>query len=367
MAVVPQQQQPATNWKDAAIEKSQAITDAWEVTKIFAGRIAEWVLFGCMVMNIIEILPGVTLWPAVSNAVLGVQAITLDVAGFGLASMADHARINGDEKAARSAEITGWCLISLMVLTLLLVSIGLLWPFLKVYTDMAEKALILARVVMTVAYGHVVHGLRRSGHTAQVQPQPIIPPAPAIDYEELARTIAPLLPAAPAPQLDYSAIAREVAPMFEATIVREIKAIATIAGPPPAPQLEARASSQGQPQRPTIEATIEGQQKQKASQGQQPGPAEEASTKSQDQATDTRSATDARSAEEKLEAAYQQLLTAGVRISGRALAPLARVNKNRAAQWLRDTHPEVNNEGQGQQDSEPGPNDEEEATNQGQE
>ena len=55
--------------------RSEIITDAWEVTKTYAGRIAEWVLFGCMIMNIIEILPGVTLWPALSNIVLGTQVV----------------------------------------------------------------------------------------------------------------------------------------------------------------------------------------------------------------------------------------------------------------------------------------------------
>jgi hypothetical protein len=165
------QQQPHISWKDRAIAKSEVITDAWEVTKAYAGRIAEWVLFGCMVANIIEILPGVTLWPFVSSLVLGTQAITLDIAGFGLASMADHARRQGDEQAAQQAELTGHFLIGLMLVTLLLVSVGILFPVLKPYTDMGEKGLILLRVVMTVIYGHVLHGLRRLDGQAQQQQQ----------------------------------------------------------------------------------------------------------------------------------------------------------------------------------------------------
>lgn len=163
--------QPQRHWRDIAIAKSELITDAWEVTKAYAGRIAEWVLFGCMVMNIIEILPGVTLWPFVSNMVLGTQAVTLDVAGFGLASMADHARRMGDEEAACKAERTGWCLITIMVLTIALVTCGALWPVTRWFTDPTEKVLILVRVVMTVIYGHVLHGLRRIEHatTQQIQ------------------------------------------------------------------------------------------------------------------------------------------------------------------------------------------------------
>jgi len=148
--------------------KSEIITDAWEVTKTYAGRIAEWVLFGCMVMNIIEILPGVSLWPAISNIVLGTQVVMLDVGGFSLASMGDHARQQGDERAAHRASVTGGFLIGIMILTLLLVSIGILWAPAKRYTDIAEKGLILVRVVMTVIYGHVIHSLRRA--TANAQP-----------------------------------------------------------------------------------------------------------------------------------------------------------------------------------------------------
>jgi len=39
-----------------------------------------------------------------------------------------HARRHGDEQAARRASITGGFLIGIMILTLLPVSIGLLWP-----------------------------------------------------------------------------------------------------------------------------------------------------------------------------------------------------------------------------------------------
>jgi hypothetical protein len=168
MTTAPQQQpRSAASWRETALAKSEIITDAWEVTKTYAGRLAEWVLFGCMVMDIIEILPGVTLWPSVSNIVLGTQVVMLDVGGFSLASMGDQARQQGDERAARRASLTGAFLIGIMILTLLLVSIGLLWPFARIYTNMAEKGLILVRVMMTVIYGHVIHSLRRAGTQRQ--------------------------------------------------------------------------------------------------------------------------------------------------------------------------------------------------------
>jgi len=154
--VTQQPQQP--HWKEAALAKSEAISDAWEVTKVYAGRLAEWVLFGCMIANIVQVVLPVP--ASLANSILGVQAVTLDIAGFGLASMASEARRQGHEQAATQARVTAVLLIGLMILTLLLVTIGVLWPVAKPWTDLAEKVLLVGRVVMTVIYGHVVHGLR---------------------------------------------------------------------------------------------------------------------------------------------------------------------------------------------------------------
>ncbi len=156
----------ATNtWREAALAKSEIISDAWEVTKTYAGRIAEWILFLCMVMNILEIL--VTLPTTLSNIVLGRQVVMLDVGGFSLATMGEQAREQGDERAAHKASVTGYFLIGVTIVTLLLVTVGLLWSSAKYYTDQAEKGLILVRVVMTVIYAHVIHSLRQA--TAQRQ------------------------------------------------------------------------------------------------------------------------------------------------------------------------------------------------------
>lgn len=153
------------NWKNAAIQKSEGISDAWEVVKAYAGRIAEWVLFLCMIANIIEILPGVNLPDWMQNTILGIQAVMLDVGGFALSSMADHARSMGNEEAAQKAETTGKFLIGIVILTLSLITIGILYPPAKGYTDGAEKFLLLVRVIMTVVYGHVIHSLRHAEET----------------------------------------------------------------------------------------------------------------------------------------------------------------------------------------------------------
>lgn len=172
----PPPQQKA-HWKTLVLTRLEVITDAWEVTKTGAGRIAEWVLFGCMIVNILEILPDLHVSSALSNSVLATQAVTLDIAGFSLATMAEQARANGEKKAARKATWTGYFLIGLMMVTISLVTIGLLWPHTKTSTDMAEKGLILVRVIMTVIYSHVVHSLRNVGADAPLGQSMQSPPS----------------------------------------------------------------------------------------------------------------------------------------------------------------------------------------------
>ena len=112
------QQQRETHWRDRAIEASEAISDGFEVLKAYGARVAEWILFFCLIANIIEIFPLPEPFASVfGNIVLGVQSVTLDIAGFGLATMGDHARRRGDERAARKASRMGWTLISVMILT----------------------------------------------------------------------------------------------------------------------------------------------------------------------------------------------------------------------------------------------------------
>ena len=160
------QQQAQEHWRDRLIRRSEAISDAWEVVKAYAGRGAEWILFLCMFVNIVEMVPTISVWPWLANGTLIVQAITLDIAGFGLATMADYARRRGDDEAAERAEAMSRVLIGLMITSLVSVTIKVLWPAMAVYVSYADDALILARVVATVFYGHTMHALRSSA-TAQ--------------------------------------------------------------------------------------------------------------------------------------------------------------------------------------------------------
>lgn len=164
MAQVQQQQK----WRDVALEKSEVLTDAWEVSKAYMGRAADWVLFGCMILNILEIIPSIHMPSNVTGGVLAVQAVTLDVGGFALMSLAEHARNQGHEHAAKKADRTAWALVSIMIITLVLVASKTLYPdagYISI-ANQIDNVLILVRIGMTVVYGKVIHSLRTGGNNA---------------------------------------------------------------------------------------------------------------------------------------------------------------------------------------------------------
>lgn len=296
----------APHWKTAALRNAEVITDAWEVAKAYAGRGAEWVLFLCMIANIIAMLPGMAVPVCLSDIVLGVQVVMLDIGGMALGTMATHMREQGNKEAAKKADTTSRFLIGLMILTLLLVSIGVLFPAVKLYTDMAEKGLILVRVVMTVVYSHVIHSLRGSHSPAAVPAPPpdVVPENAALEIlirnilvpvleqyrTEITSDAAKAAGQAVTASLDYAQLAAALQPHIGIQAVQQAP-LPQESDPPalrllPAPSLTA--GNTGYAER-----------------------------------------------EQRLEAAYLALVQEGIRPTGQALASRARCNRAAALAWLK--------------------------------
>jgi len=228
--------------------------------------------------------------------------------------------------------------------------------------------LILARVIMTVVYSHVVHSLRRSTHTLQAIPavstldyteiarhlhMQFPQPTPHLDYQEIARQVAPLLPT---PQVDYEAIRAQLEATFKATVVREITAIrASLADREGGTGASLRPRSQSHllALEPPASATFQSHQMAPEplagatarSQALAPEPplratrqsylaAPEPLTRATRQSHLVESEPVAPATEERLQAAYQVLAAEGGRVSGRALAARARCNRAVATEWL---------------------------------
>jgi hypothetical protein len=163
MAIQGQQLQATTeHWRDRLIAKASFLSDVWQVVLAWGAAAAEWIIYLCMFANILELF--ITFSPGLANGILATQSITLDVAGFGLASMASHALRYGNEEAAKKAQGMSNTLIVLMVITVLLMAIGHISLFKPIYQYLGwiETGLILVRLVISVFYSHVVHSVREA-------------------------------------------------------------------------------------------------------------------------------------------------------------------------------------------------------------
>ncbi len=184
-------------WKQAAMQRAERLTDIWDIVKAWAGRAAEIVLTVCMFAQLIGMLPGVNYPMFVNNTILGVQIVMLDFGAFALAPLIEHARQIGQEQAAQKAEDMATFLVRLVILTVVLIIIGQFAPIFGAYAWLvtaivkySEPVLILVRVGCVVKYIHVIHSLRS---TTALAVQPTAQPAQPLDYQEIARQLLPTL------------------------------------------------------------------------------------------------------------------------------------------------------------------------------
>lgn len=189
MATIRQQ---ALHWRDRSIARSEVISDAWQVFLAYSGRSAEIVLFICMAVSLIQMIPTIFLPAAFTGTMFMVNMITLDVAGFGLNSLAKAVGRAGDKETAKKAGTVGTLLIIIMVISMFSGGLnqlfGVKFPVVKEYTGYLDDVLLLIRVVMTVLYGKIMHALRDSQQYMQVQ----VEDAQAALQEEIARLQASL-------------------------------------------------------------------------------------------------------------------------------------------------------------------------------
>lgn len=157
--------------KDELIRKTGSIADAFSVFIAAGGNIAVWILFACMIVSIVN--AAVEFPAAISLTIMLVQAVVLDIAGFGLQTIAKRLlKVNDVEvrRAATEGKRLAGLLITMMIVTIVLVSGKTIAPAvftdhnlvakIQQYIDITDKVLILARIGLTVMYTHTIHNLR---------------------------------------------------------------------------------------------------------------------------------------------------------------------------------------------------------------
>lgn len=155
-------QQEENHWRDRAITAAEVISDAFDVAKAYGAHVANWVLWFCLLANLIEMVSA-AFEAFAGMAIVGIQSISLDVAGFGLTAMAASAKRRGDEKSAKKANAMGWTLITVMAITVGLITLAALHNEWASTIHQIEQGLMFVRVIVTVFYGHIVHELRTEG------------------------------------------------------------------------------------------------------------------------------------------------------------------------------------------------------------
>src|SRR5215472_6210936 len=150
-------QPPSKNWKSKAMRKAEVISDTFEVFKAWLAHFANWILFFCLIGNILQTV--VSLGSEMAGTLLCIQCVMLDVAGASLYTMAQHAKSQGNEKGARLALIMSIILLVIMTVTALNSTLNSIFPSLGALVQDINYGLIFARIVIVVAYGNIVHQL----------------------------------------------------------------------------------------------------------------------------------------------------------------------------------------------------------------
>lgn len=269
--------------------------------------------------------------------------------------LAGQASERGDRKA--------WAFHSVAWLFVCLTFVTLADLFIFHLGGVALNVLMWTRCAVGIGYS-VLLRVMTYGQSPLHQPSPGHL-APALDYQNLAQHFQALsAPPVPAPLIDYQAVAQAIAPLvmprveaMRTTIREDIKAtIAPLsigASEPvplsrsellPLPPLEpvpvvapsTKSQSHSDPLAP-LEKEIESldlQHQRKQDELVLALCETSVTTENHMKLEPTRSATRAISTQERLEAAYQELLQEGARLSGRALAERARSNCRTATAWL---------------------------------
>src|SRR5215472_1129903 len=151
---------PSKNWKRDAMKRAGVISDAFEVFKAWLAHFANWILFFCLIGNILQTV--VSLGSELSGTLLCIQCVMLDVAGASLYTMAQHAKSEGNEKGANLAMFMSIILLIIMTITALNGTLSSMFPSLAWFVQDTNYVLIFARIVIVVAYGNIVHQLNTS-------------------------------------------------------------------------------------------------------------------------------------------------------------------------------------------------------------
>lgn len=181
----PQQQQLSK--RKHAWKHSTWITAAWEWFLELVGRAAEAILVVSVLYASVKLLPVVHMPASLDVVVFIAQFVALDVGGLSLGKLAKQAAEAGNAEGALYAGRMSKALIVVMIAGVVVVAIEQLFPIPGDWKLGIDTVLLIARSILAVLYGHVIHSVKVVDDQAQ-QPVP-----PALDIQaKIAEAVADL-------------------------------------------------------------------------------------------------------------------------------------------------------------------------------
>lgn len=143
-----------------ALAHSTYITAAWNWILETLGRAAEAILVVSVLYASVKLLPVVHMPNALDVIVFIAQFVALDVGGLSLSKLAKQAGEEGNEQGAQQAARMSKALIVVMIAGVIVVALEQLFPIPAGWKLAIDTILLIARSILAVLYGHIIHSLR---------------------------------------------------------------------------------------------------------------------------------------------------------------------------------------------------------------
>jgi hypothetical protein len=149
---------------------STYITSAWEWFLEFVGRAAEAILVVSVLYSSAKLLPIVHMPASLDVVVFIAQFVALDVGGLSLGKLAKAAADAGNIEGARYAGRMSRALITIMIAGVVVVAVEQLFSIPANWKLGIDTALLVARSILAVLYGHIIHAVKVEEEQADLPP-----------------------------------------------------------------------------------------------------------------------------------------------------------------------------------------------------
>lgn len=224
------------------------ISRGWEWFLELMGRAAEAILVVSVLYSSAKLLPVVHMPAALDVVVFVAQFIALDVGGLSLGKLAKQAKAAHDDEGAKQASRMSTALIVIMIAGVVVVALEQLFPIPGSWKVGIDTVLLIARSILAVLYGHIIHSIKVDEHPAQPHDDPHVQPAFQHALAEMQATFEHRLQQSEAAsEAKIASMVRQSEARFEA-FVRQRVTVSEAKSEAPNPRHEAPAEARPLPQ-----------------------------------------------------------------------------------------------------------------------